>query len=61
MDKFDSTSEESLEADRDAALESLRRGWLIADRTGLSNISAEEIDAEIAAVRAARIETCPRR
>jgi antitoxin (DNA-binding transcriptional repressor) of toxin-antitoxin stability system len=43
------------ELQRAIALASLRRGWQIAKETGADKITDEEIDAEIDAVRTARL------
>jgi len=40
---------------------SLRKGWLRAESSGLDSITDEEIDREIAEVRAARTLTAPKR
>ena len=43
--------EDNREARRAMALESLREGWRCAERAGYSNVSDDEIDAEIDRIR----------
>ena len=45
---------------QDLAPEWLRKSWETAKETGVDRLSAEDIDAEIAAARKARRETRPR-